>query len=155
MRHTVSRCIPNRHAGPLLPPRLSYQSNDTPSGWYSFPVDICPFRCRSSNLFRHLRRHTSLLLPPRICSASVYIHFVPHLRHHYCPPTSSPLTLSSIPIILHLHCASIVILPRLCCISCRIIFHHPVYFATVVCLPSRIEDFPCSASFCTTLVSPL
>ena len=95
------------------------------------PCKYFPVRRRSSNQFRHLRRPISLLLLFRISSASVYIPIVPHLCHSSHLPLSSLLTLSSIPIIPHLHRASIVILPRLCCGSRCIIFHCHVYFAVV------------------------
>ena len=126
-----------------------------PSGWYLFPVNIFPVCCRSSNSFHHLRRPTYLLLPSRISSTEVSIPVVPHLRYLDSPPMSSPLTLSAIPIILHLHHTYIVILPRLCCGPHRIIFHRPVYFAAVVCLPYPIGSSPCYLSFCTKLISPL
>ena len=112
MRYTVSKCIPNFRADPYSPPRLSYWSDDTPSGWYFFPVDIFPFRHRPSNPFLHIRRPTSLLLPSCISSAAVSIYVVPHIIRRASLPLSLPLTLSSIPIILNLHRVSIFILPR-------------------------------------------
>ena len=125
------------------------------SGWYSFPVDICPFRCRPSNPFRHNRRSTSLMLPYRISSTAVSIPVVLHLRYRDRPPLSSPPTLSAIPIIPHLHRASIVILLHLCCSPHRIIFHRSVYFDAVVCLPSPIGSSPCYLSFCTALLATI
>ena len=88
----------------------------------------------------------------RISYTTSSIPVVPHLRHHARPPLSSPLTLSAVPIILHLHRASIVILPRLCCGPYCIIFHRSVYFPVVVCLPYPIGYYPLSALFCTTLL---
>ena len=93
------------------------------------------------------------MLPPRISSATVSIPVVPHLLHHDFLPLSSPLTFSAISIIPHLHRASIVVLPRLCCGSQHIIFHRPVYFTAVFSLPSRIGSSPHSASFCITLLA--
>ena len=100
MRNTVSKCITNCHLGPLLPPRMSYRINNTPSGWQFFLFDICPDRHRFPNPFRHLRRPTSLLLSFRISSAVVSISVVLHLCQHACPSLYSPLTLSAISIIL-------------------------------------------------------
>ena len=78
-----------------MPSPLS-QMNNTPSGWQSFPVDICPLCRRPYNPFRHVRSHTSHLLPFHISSATVSIPVVVHLLHHARPPLSSPLTLSAI-----------------------------------------------------------
>ena len=147
--------IPNLHSGVSSPPCLSYWSNNTPSGLYSFPVKILPVRFRPSNPFCHIICPTSLLLLSHIYSAAVFIPVVPHHRHHDLPPPSSPLIWSAIPIILHLHCASVVILPRLCCGPHQIIFHCPVYFYAVVYLPSWIGYSPRSDSLCTTLIAPL
>ena len=155
MRHIVSKCIPNRRAVPLLPPRLSYRIDDTPLGCQSFPVNICPVRCRTSNPFCHLCRPTSLLLSNRMSSTSVSILVVSHLFHHARPPLSLPMTLSDILIISHIYRTSIVILPCLCCGTLCIIFHCSVYFAAVVCLPSPVGSSPCSVLFCTTLLDPL
>ena len=69
------------------------------------------------------------MFPYHISSAAVSIPVVLHLRHSARLPLSSPLTMSAIPIILHLHCISIVVLPRLCCSPYQIIFHLSVYFA--------------------------
>ena len=91
----------------------------------------------------------------RISSAALSIPVVLNLLHRACPLLSSPLTLYAIPIILHLHRASVVILPRLCYSPHRIIFHRHVYFAAVVCLPSWIGSSPRSPSLCTTLLAPL
>ena len=88
-------------------------------------------------------------------SAATSIPVVQHLRHLSRPPMSSPLTFYVITIILHLHRASISILPGLCCGTNRIIFHCSVYFAEVVCLPSPIWYSPRSVSLCTTLLAPL
>ena len=126
-----------------------------PSGWQSFPVNICQVCCRSSNTFSHLRRPTSVLLTSRISSAAISTPVVPHLHPCAHPTLSSLLKLYSIPIISHLHRISILILPHLCCGSHRIIFHRTVYFAIVVCQPSRILSSPHSALFCTTLIAPL
>ena len=155
MIHTVSKCTPNCRSGPSLPPHLSYWSDNTPSGWWSFPVNIFPERHRPSDPFLHLRYPTSCMLPSHISSVAVSIPVFPYLRHPSCPPLSSPLTLSAIPIILRLHRASIFILLRLCCGPYRVIFHRSVYFAAVVCLPSPIGYSTHSASFCTTLLAPL
>ena len=155
MRHTVSKRIPNHCAGLLSPPRLSYRSNKTPSGWYSLPVNICPVRSCPSNPFFHLRRPRYHMLLSHNCSTAVYIPISPHLCHHAHPSLSSPLTLSSISIILHLRRTYIFILWRLCCGPYHIIFHRSVYFAAVVSLPSLIGFSPCYASFCTTLLDPL
>ena len=106
-------------------------------------------------IFFHLRCPTSLLLPSRIYFASVSIPVFPHLRHRACPPLSLLMTLYAIPIIPHLHRASIVILLCLCCGSHRIIFHIPVYFVSVFCLPSCIGSYLHSALFCNTLLAPL
>ena len=95
------------------------------------PVNIFSFCHRPSNPFCHFRRPTSLLLPSHISSSAVSIPVVPYILHRACPLLSSPLTFSVIPIIPHLHRASIVILPRLFYGSRRIIFHRPVYFVTV------------------------
>ena len=51
MRYRVSKCIPNRHAGPLLPPHLSYWRDDTPSVAVlptHFAISVVPhlFCCR-------------------------------------------------------------------------------------------------------------
>ena len=96
-----------------------------------FPVKIRLVCRRSSNPFCHLCRPKSLLFPSRISSATVSIHIVPHLLHPARPLPSSTLTLSAIPIILHLHRSSIFILLRLCCGPHHIIFHLPVYFSAV------------------------
>ena len=66
------------------------------------------------------------MLPFRISSPAVSIPVVPHLRHCARPPLYSPLTSSDILIILRIHCASIVVLPRLCCGPRRIIYHRSV-----------------------------
>ena len=98
MRHTVSKCTPNFREGPSFPSTLSYQSDNTPSGWQSFPVDIRPVHCRPYNPFLHLRCPTSNMLPHHISSAAVSIPVVLPLLHCACPPLYSPLTLSAIPI---------------------------------------------------------
>ena len=85
MRYTVSKCIKNRHAGPSSPPCLSYWRNGMPSGWYLFPVNICPVRHRPYNPFRHLRRPTSILLLYRISATILsrrclnHWHYLPYL----------------------------------------------------------------------------
>ena len=97
-------------------------------------------------LCRHVHLPVSLLpLSPLSCISAATI-----VRH-----TSPPPTLSAIPIILHLYHASIVILPHLCCGPHQIIFHRPAYFSAAVCLPSWHGSYPRSASFCTTLLTPL
>ena len=120
-----------------------------------FPVYIFPVRCRPSNPFRHLRSPKPHMLPSHISSAPIFITVVPHLRHHARTPLSSPPTLSAIPFIVHLHRASIVIFPHLCCGTYHIIFYRSVYFAAVFCPPSPIGSSTCSLSFCTTLLAPL
>ena len=125
----------------VVAPHLSYWINDTPSGWYSLPVDIFLVRRRPSYPFFHLRCPISLMLPSRISSAAVSIPVVPHLCHCSRPPLSSPLIVSAISIIPHFHYASIVILPRLCCSPHCIIFHRSVYFSAVVSLTSLIGYF--------------
>ena len=142
------------HLWPCLKSPLS-RSDDTPSGWYSFPVDILLVRCRPSNSFSHLRCPVSLLFPSHISSVAVSIHIVPHILRRACLLLSSPLNLSAIPIILHLHRVFVVILLYLCCGPYHIIFRRSVYFAAVVCLPSPIGSSPCYALFCTTLLAPL
>ena len=92
---------------------------------------------------------------PNISSAAVSVPVFLHLRHHAPLPLYSPLNLSAIPIILHLHHTYIVILPHLCCGPYHIIFYRYVYFAAVICPPSPIGSSPHSASFCTTLIAPL
>ena len=104
--------------------------------------------------FCHLHHPTSVLLPSCISSAILSIPIVPHLRHRARPPLYSPLTLPAISIIPHIHRASVVVLPCLCCGPHPIIFHRPVYFAAVVCLISRIGYSPWSELFCTTLIAP-
>ena len=155
MRHTESKYTPTRRASPSFTSRLSYQSENTPSGWQSFPVNICPVHCRSSNPFRHLHRPTSILFPSCISSTAVSIPVFPHIRHHARPPLSSPLTLSAIPIILYLRITSIFVIPRLCCGPYHIIFHSSMYSAAVVCITSLIGYSPCSASFYTTLLAQI
>ena len=155
MRHRVSKYTSICRTDPSLPPRLSYWSDNTPSSQQLFPVNICTVRRRSSNLFCHIRRPKSLLLPSRISSIAVFIHVVPHLHHHDNLSLYSPLTLSANSIIPHLHRTYIVILPRLCCGPHHIIFHHSVYFSAIVCLPSRIGYSTRSALFCTTLIALL
>ena len=98
MRYTVSKCSPNCRAVMSYPSRLSYWSNNTPSGWYLFLVDICPVCHHSSNPFRHLRRPTYLLLSSHISSSDVSIPVVLYLHHHNRPQISSTPTLSAIPI---------------------------------------------------------
>ena len=172
MRHTVSKWIPNCSAGHSSPPRLSYRSEDTPSGWYSFPVnisqyvavipnhfsisvvphlfccrpaspppqfqsllshisttvtfwhclhhwsclpsplyrsndmpsgwklfpvDISPVRRRPYKTFCYLRIPTYHLLLSHISSAAISTPVVLHLRHRDRPPLYSPLNLSAIP----------------------------------------------------------
>ena len=80
---------------------------------------------------------------------------VPHLQQHDRLPLSSPLTFSVIPIRPHLHRTFVVILLSICCGPYCIIFLCPVYFATIVCLPSRIGSSPRSLLFYTTLLAPL
>ena len=99
MRYTVSKCIPNYCADMSFPPRLSYWSNDKPSGYYSFSANICPVRHRSFNIFNHIHLPTSLLLPSHISSAFISIYVVPFLHHHARLMLSSPLTLYAISII--------------------------------------------------------
>ena len=99
----------------------------------------------------HLLRHCiHLLLSLSPLSLFFYIFTAAIIRRPSPPPT-----LSAIPIIPHLYRASIVILPRLCCGSRRIIFHRPAYFSAIFCMTSWFRYYPCSASFCTTLLSPL
>ena len=100
-----------------------------------------------SRLIRCLIHLSVSLLPLSLLSQIYNVTIV-------CRPYPTP-TLSEIPIIPHLYCASIVILPRLCCSPHRIIFHRPMYFATVVCLHYRIGSSTRSASFYTTLLAPL
>ena len=155
MRHTESKYTPTRRASPSFTSRLSYQSENTPSGWQSFPVDICPVYRRPSNPFLHICHPTSHLLPSHISSTAVTIPSVPHLRHRALPPLSSPLTFSFTPIILHLHRTSIIIFPRLRCGPYHNIFHSSMYFTVVACLNSPIGSSHCSVLLCTTLLVPL
>ena len=120
-----------------------------------FPVDIFPVHHCYSNPFHHLGRPTSHMSPSHIYSTAISIPVAPHLRQQYLPLLYSPLTLSAISIILHLHCSSIVILPGLWCGTYHIIFNWYVYFAAVVFLPSLIGSSPCSSSFYTTLFDML
>ena len=120
-----------------------------------FPVVIFPVRRHPSYPFFHLRHPTSLMLLSRVFSVAVSIPVVLHLCHCDCLPLSSPLTLYDIPVIPHLHRASIVVLLRLCCGHHCIIFHYSVHFAAVVCLPSPIGYSPRSESLCATMLDPL
>ena len=118
--------------------------------WY-LPSPSPSFQPISPYLLSHI---PFVSVPHILCVIS--IPDVPHIRHCARLPPSSPLTLSVLPIILHLQCASVVILPRLCFVPHHIIFHRPVYFsAAVICLPSRIGSSPSSVLFCTTLLAPL
>ena len=68
-----------------------------PSGWQSFPVDVCPVYRRPYNPFLHLCSPTYHMLMYHISSAAVSIPVVLHLRHRARPPMSSQLTLAAIP----------------------------------------------------------
>ena len=126
-----------------------------PSGCQSFSVHICPVQCRPSDPFRHLRCPTYHLLPSHISSTAVSIHVVPHLCHHARLLLSSPLTLSSVPIILHLQRASIlsshVSVVVLIALSSIVLCTSPSLFVYLL----RIRYSPRSMSFCTTLLAPL
>ena len=100
--------------------------------------------------------------PPCVSSAAISVF----LDLCHCFPLSSristativsrpspPPTLSDIPIILNFYCASIVILLHLCCGIHRIIFYHPAYLSTIVCLPSSLQSSPCSTLFCTAMLA--
>ena len=119
MRHTVSKRIPNHRAGPLLPPSLSFWSDDTPSDSYSFPVDILPVCLRFFQLIspsplshissvsvphifcRHI--HTCFpVYPPQCSSTDVFTayftchpHYPDSPPHLHCRPPASMLRLSS------------------------------------------------------------
>ena len=88
----------------------------------------CDFTQNAISVIPHLFCCRTESPPPPYISSHISvttIPVVPHLRHHALPSLSSPMPLSAIPIISHLHCASVVILPRLCCVPHLIIFHHP------------------------------
>ena len=89
----VRRCL--RHWS-CLPTPLS-RSDDTPSGWQLFPVDIFPVCRRPYNPFRHLRRLTYNLLPSHLSCTTVSIPVVLNTLYHARPPLSLPPTLSAIP----------------------------------------------------------
>ena len=89
-----------------------------------FPVDIFTFRRLPYNPFFHLRRPTHHMLPYHISSAALSIPIFPHIHNCTRQPLPPPLILSVIPIILHLRCVSVFVLPRLYCDPYRIIFRH-------------------------------
>ena len=106
------------------------------------PTSPSPSSNISSVAFLYILRHRihpcCPASPPPCLSAAV---FTANLVQHLYYPASPP----------RLHCYP----PRFCCSPYCIIFHHSVYFAVVVCLPSPIVSSPCSALICTTLFAPI
>ena len=72
----------------FLPPPISW-SNNTPSGWQLFPIDVCPVCCHPYNPFRHLIRPTYHMLPSHLSSTALNIPVVLNLRHRVLPRSVS------------------------------------------------------------------
>ena len=131
MRYRVSKCIPNRHAGPLLPPHLSYWRDDTPSVAVlptHFAISVVPhlFCCRIHPCF-----------PPSLLTCSSAAAFAVDLVCHPHYPASPP----------HLFCHTPESLLRS---SSRYLPSSHV-ICRRFCLPSRFGYSSCSELFCTAL----